>query len=237
MFTNPTDFVHSRSMRDSLKRGLARQAIDTADRAAPDLPDLLRMAADLRPNAKALERLARRIMRRPGVSRVVLARNGKGLSFTIRAVRMLDTRVEGQTAFHETGLVYLRAQVRKPGPSTDCRLTAVSFCAHALERLVERSDHDLRTALLPQVDAEAEAIFLGWDRGARIEDGDDEYYRAVKPGLWAGGHDEMAADAGWNLSGGSGALPVFSARTFLSGAEMRPTVLLRWRDDPFCRMG
>jgi len=166
MFTNTTDFVHSRSMRDSLKRGLARQAIDTADRAAPDLPDLLRMAADLRPNAKALERLARRIMRRPGVSRVVLARNGKGLSFTIRAVRMLDTRVEGQTAFHETGLVYLRAQVRKPGPSTDCRLpedldqidragalrqAAEVLLAEAAEEALSQSDRDTASAALARL--------------------------------------------------------------------------------------
>lgn len=237
MFTHRDDFVHSRSLRESLKRGLARQAIDAADRAAPDLPDLLRMAAGLRPNAKARERVARRLKLRPGVSRVVLARDGKGLSFTIRAVRALDTRVGGRTAFHETGLVYLRAEVRNPGPSIDCRLSAVSFCGHALERLVERSDLDLRAALLPQVDVEAEAIFRGWDRAARIEDAGDEYYRAARPGLWAGGHDEMAPDPGWNLSGGRGALPLFSARTFLSEAEMRPTVWLRWRDDPLCRMG
>jgi hypothetical protein len=54
--------------------------------------------------------------------------------------------------------------------------------------------------------------------------------------LWAGGHDEMALDPDWNLSNATGALPVFSVRTFLSEPEMRPTLWLRWKDDPSCRM-
>lgn len=117
------------------------------------------------------------------------------------------------------------------------RMTAVSFCCHALERLVERSDHDLQSTLLPQVDAEAQAIFRGWDRAARIEEAGDEYYPAALPGLWAGGHDLMSLEADWGIiSPGAPCLPVFSARTFLSETEMRPTVWLRWKDDPSCRM-
>ena len=164
------------------------------------------------------------------------ARDGRGLSFTASAVRAVEARVEGATVFHETGLIYLRARVRMMGPGLGFQLSAVSFCAHALERLVERSGLDLQTALLPQVDAEAQAIFGGWDRAARIIDADDEYYTAETPGLWAGGHDEMAPTPDWGLSKSCGSVPVFSARTFLSEAEMRPTLWLRWKDDPSCRM-
>jgi hypothetical protein len=46
----------------------------------------------------------------------------------------------------------------------------------------------------------------------------------------------MGLDPDWRLVNASGRLPIFSARTFLSEAEMRPTVWLRWKDDPACRM-
>ena len=236
MQMNQAAFARSPAIRVSLKRGLARQAIATADRDAPDMPGLICMAAGLRPNAKAVERLALRLKGRPGVVRVAMAPGGKALTFLTRAVREVEARVEGATVFHETGLIYLRARVRMMGPILGFQLSAVSFCAHALERMVERSDIDLRAALLPQVDAEAQAIFRGWERAARIMEAGDEYYPAETPGLWAGGHDEMALDPDWNLSNGCGRLPVFSARTFLSEAEMRPTVWLRWKDDPACRM-
>ena len=236
MQMNHAAFARSPALRVSLKRGLARQAIATADRDAPDMPGLIRMAAGLRPNAKAVERLALRLKGRPGVVRVTKAEGGKALTFLTRAVREVEARVEGATVFHETGLIYLRARVGMMGPILGFQLSAVSFCAHALERLVRRSYIDLQTAMLPQVDAEAQAIFRGWDRAARIEEAGDEYYSAETPGLWAGGHDEMALDPDWGLSNGCGRLPVFSARTFLSAAEMRPTIWLRWKDDPACRM-
>lgn len=230
------DFARSPALRLSLKRGLARQAIALADRDAPDLPGLFRLAAGLRPNPRAVERLAPRLRDRPGVIRVARTGDGKGLSFMTRVVREVDARVEGRTAFRETGLIYLRTKVCMSGSRLGFFLSAVSFSCHALERLVERSDLDLVAALLPQVDREACAIFRGWDRGARIDDAGDEFYPAVRPGLWAGGHDEMRLDPDWKLFNACGRLPLFSARTFLSEAEMRPTVWLRWKNDPACRM-
>jgi hypothetical protein len=236
MQMNHAAFARSHSLRLSLKRGLARQAIAMADRDTPDMAGLFQVAAGLRPNAKAVERLGLQLQRRSGVVRVSKARDGKALTFITRAVRAVEARVEGQTVFQETGLIYLRATVGMTGPHLGFRLSAVSFCTHALERLVERSDVNLQTALLPQVDAEAQAIFRGWELAARIMDAGDEYYPAATPGLWAGGHDEMALDPNWNLFNGCGHLPIFSARTFLSEAEMRPTLWLRWQDDPACRI-
>ena len=230
------DFTRSPVLRLALKRGLARQATALADRDAPDLPGLFRLAAGLRPNLKGVERLAPRLRDRPGVIRVARTGDGKGLTFITRAVREVDARVEGQTAFRETGLIYLRARVGMFGSRLSIQLSAISFSCHALERLVERSDLDLEAALLPQVDAEAREIFRGWDSGARIEEAGDEFYPAARPGLWAGGHDEMQLEPDWNLRNACGRLPVFSARTFLSEAEMRPTVWLRWKNDPACRM-
>lgn len=235
MQMNHTVFAGSPALRVSLKRGLARQAIGMAERDAPDMPGLFRRAADLRPNAKSVERLAQRLKGRPGVVRVARTRDGKGLTFLTRAVRAVRAQVAGETAFEETGLIYLRATVGMTGLLLGVHLSAVSFCAHALERLIERSEVDLRTALLPQVDAEARAIFRSWDSGLMVRDREDDFHRAAIPGLWAGGHDEMALDPDWGLCG-TRSLPVFSARTFLSEAEMRPTVWLRWKDDPACRM-
>jgi hypothetical protein len=78
----PTDHLavaRSPALRLSLKRGLARQAIAMAERDAPNLPGLFWLAAGLRPNAKAVERLALQLKVRPGVTRVSMARNGKAL--------------------------------------------------------------------------------------------------------------------------------------------------------------
>lgn len=237
MQMNHEGFDRSTSLRISLKRGLARQAISMAERSAADLPGLIRTAAALRPNAKALERVAGRIAGRPGVVRVARARDGKGLTFISRAVREVEARTNGETLFRETGLIYLRARIGFVGSDVAFGLRAVSFCNHALERLVERSDLPLDTALLPRLDVEAQAVFRNWDRSALIVDADDEYLPAATPGVWAGGHDEMALDPDWSLVSTCGGLPVFSVRTFLSPAEMRPTVWLRWRNDPLCRMG
>lgn len=236
MHMNHATFAASPSLRLSLKRGLARQALSDAGKATPDMPLLFQMAAGLRPNRKGLERLAARIKDRPGVCRVALTKDGKALTFVTRARREVTAQVEGEQLFHETGLIYLRSEVGMIGSTLAFQLSAVSFCGHALERLVERSDLPLDRPLLPQVDDEARAIFRGWDRNARITEDGDEFYSAATPGLWAGGHDELAMEADWNLFNTSGRVPIFSARTFLSPSQMRPTVWLRWKDDPTCRI-
>lgn len=56
-------------------------------------------------------------------------------------------------------------------------------------------------------------------------------------GVWAGGHDAMRL----GRNGGPAAeavpqIPIFSVRTFLSAAEMRPTEYLLWKNDPACRI-
>lgn len=236
MHLNHAAITRSPALRVSLKRGLARQAIAMADRNAPDLASLFRLAASLRPNTKAVERLAVRLRGRPGVSRVTMSRDGKSLTYTARAVRDLDAQVGGETVFQETGIIYLRVTVAFTGHCLGFHVSAISFCRHALERLVERSDLGLDAALLPQIDIEAQAIHIGWDRAVLIEEAGDEYFPAVTPGLWAGSFDEMVLDQASSLATGLGWFPVFSVRTFLSEAEMRPTVWLRWKDDPLCRM-
>lgn len=231
-----TALTASPSLRVSLKRGLARQVIGAAERDAADLPTLFRMAAELRPNAKSADRVAARIKTRPGVARVAMNADHKGITIVARAVREVEARVQGETVFHETGLIYLRAIVRFCVSGIGFQLSAASFCRHAIERLVERSDASIETAVLPHIDTEALAIFRGWDRATLIAEAGDEFYPAEAPGVWAGGHDRMAIDPDWGLSNTSGGLPLFSVRTFLSETEMRPTVWLRWKNDPHCRM-
>ncbi|MCP5356186.1 MAG: hypothetical protein H6903_13445 [Rhodobacteraceae bacterium] len=237
MQMNHAAFESSPALRVSLKRGLSRQAVEAAARTAPDLPQLFRQASELRPNRKALERVARRIKVRSGVVRVALSADGKALVFVTRAAREIKACVEGEEVFRETGLIYLRARVGIDGDDLTFRLSAVGFCGHALERLVERSTLRLDQPLIPALDTEAIQIFRSWDTARLIVDAGDEYYRAATSGLWAGGYDRMAMDDDWNLlSRDDMTLPIFSARTFLSEAEMRPTLWLRWKDDPGCRM-
>lgn len=237
MQMNHAAFACSPALRLSLKRGLARQAIASAESNASDLSVLFQMAIQMRPNAKGVERLARRLRGRRGVTRLSLSRDDKHLTFIARDVRQVEARVQGETAFRETGLIYIRAKVGMSGGRLVFSLSAVSYSCHALERLVERSDVDLHSPLLPQIDTEAHAIFRAWDAGAKIEEAEDEFFASAMPGLWAGGHDRMEIDADWGLdTTRAPTMPIFSARTYLSEKEMRPTVWLRWKDDPTCRM-
>lgn len=187
MQMNHATFASSPALRASLKRGIARHAVDLAARTAPDLSRLFRQTAGLRPNRKGLERMARRLQVQPGVVRVALSGGGKALVFSTRAVHEIETRVGGEEVFRETGLIYLRARVGLDGMGLTFRLSAVSFCCHALERLVERSALPLDRPLLPAVDAEARQIFRGWDPEGLIVDTGDQYHRAATAGLWAGG--------------------------------------------------
>lgn len=236
MQMNHNAFAQSPALRVSLKRGLAREAVAMAARTIPDMPNLFALAAQMRPNRKAMTRLGQRLNARPGVIRVAMPPDATGLSVTTRAVREIEARVDGDAAFWETGVIYLRAHLSIRVARVVFALSAISFSLHALERLVERSDIPLHTPLLPYLDTEAQAIFRGWDRGTLIAEMGDEYHRASQPGLWAGGHDLMALDPDWGLVNGCGQLPIFSARTFLAPAQMRPTLWLRWTDDPACRM-
>lgn len=230
-------FARSTAVRASLKRGLARQTLTEAQRESADLPTLFGLAAGLRPNPKGVERTGARLKSRPGVARVTLSPCRRSLTVTTRTLQDIDARVQGETAFHETGLIYLRVRIDMKGGRLGFGLSAVGFCRHAVERLVERSSLPLDVPLLPALDAEAQAVFRNWDSATRIMDDGDEFYGAAVPGVWAGGYDAMKADADWGLAGGNEPLiPIFSARTFLSPAEMRPTVFLRWKDDPTCRM-
>lgn len=232
-----TDFSRSTAIRASLKRGLARQALTAADRESADLPALFTLAAGLRPNPKGLDRMATRLGTQRGVTRVALTACRKSLSFTARTIRQVEARVQGKTAFLETGLIYVRARANLAGGRFGYRISAVSFCAHALERLVERSKVRLDAPLLKVIDVEAQAIFRGWDKGAQIVEDDDEFYSGSSAGVWAGGHDAMSLEPDWGLTIDLlPALPIFTVRTFLSPTEMRPTVYLRWKDDPYCRL-
>jgi len=227
-------------LRLSLKRGLARQAVAEAARQAPDMAHLVRQAAEFRPNPKALARMAARLSALSGVVRVASGGGGKALSVTARSVRDVQMQVDGAEVFRETGLIYHRLTLRMAAGFVGFQPAAVSFSPHALERLVERSHLPLDRPLLPLIDQAAVALFRQWDRKALIEEEGAQFCPAEHPGawsgVWAGGIDEMTLEADWGLASRAMALPTFSVRTFLSEAQMRPTLWLRWRDDPTCRL-
>lgn len=237
MQMNHTVFTNSPALRASLKRGIARQAVAQADADAADLPRLFHLARDLRPNRKAAERLAGRLGRQQGIVRVAHAPARGGLAVTARILREVCTRAAGAEVFRETALVYLRIGLCCTGGRVSIALTGLGFCHHALERLVERSALPLDSALLPALDAEALDALRGLEGGRLIEDADDQFVAARVGGVWAGSLDRMAPEEDWGLQADSGiGIALFSARTFLGPGEMRPTVWLRWNDDPACRI-
>jgi len=226
------------ALRVSLKRGLARQALDHAARDTANLPGLFAQVDGLAPNAKAIERLAVRVARAPGVVQVSRTTGGAGLVIVARTLRHVVNTVDGAALFDEVTLVYTRILLRPGRNGTVLRLHSASFCRHALERLVERGPVALNLPLLPVIDAEAVQLLRHQVAGRVIEDAGDNLIRAGVPGVWAGGFDLMLPEQDWGLilQDGAKRVPVFSVRTFLAPAQMRPTLWLKWKDDPTMQM-
>jgi hypothetical protein len=236
MHVHHCDFVCSPAMRVSLKRGLARQAMDHAERCEADLSAIFTLARDLRPNCKAIDRMAARMVKKAGV--VQVARSAEGLVLVLRNVRHLVNTVDGVNAFSETALLYTRLHIKPGRLGPALFLNRGSFCRHAMERFVERSQVALNRPLLQTIDAEAVRLLRNHASGRMIDDAGDSLIRAVAPGVWAGGVDQMPPEDGWGLTLCDGAirLPVFSVRTFLGATQMRPTLWLKWNDDPMMQM-
>lgn len=225
------DLVASQSLRVSLKRGLARQVLDHAERSQASLPDLFRIAADLRPNRKALDRMALRLKSMRGVVRASVLVNGAGVVVVARNVREVVTRSDATDIFTERAILYSRIAMHCGRDAVHFGISRASFCQHALERLVERSPIGLEAPLLPQIDAEAAGVLVAVMHGALIEDEGDDFARALLPGLWAGAVDFSGAEADWGLgfAKDTDRVPVFSARTFLGPGEMRQGLWQKWQ--------
>lgn len=227
------DFDRSRALRAALKRGLARQALVAAGRDEADLPAIFARLCNLSPNRKALERAVSRLAGQAGVVRATLAADRQALALTLRNLRVMVQQVDGQEVFRETALVFTRV-LTTCGRTRGLHLSRASFCGHALERLVERSDLPLDLPLLPAVDAEAASLLHGFWRGRAFTDHGDAFIRARQTGVWAGGEDEMPLEEDWGLalSDRTARIPAFSVRTFLGPDEMRPTIWAKWKGDP-----
>ena len=221
-------FATNASLRTALKRGLARQAMSHAAQAEADVAALVRMSSNMRPNAKAMNRLAQLLASRKGVVKV--AKGDEGLVFFVRNICQLRNQIEQQEIFTETALVYTRFAIRCQRNGVGYHVSRASFCLHALERLVERSAVALDRPLLPVVDQEALHVLRGLAQGRDFTENGDHFMPAVAIGVWAGSLDRAALDEDWGLIGKDpGGIPLYSARTFLSEDEMRPTVWYAWK--------
>lgn len=233
----------SRSLTDlrrALKRGRAREAFAHAATADADMAAIVDLGTGLRPNPRSRDRVARRLARLPGVVSVTRGTDG-GLVVLVRCKRHVVTRVAGAEVFAEDALLYTRVGIAPVRERPRFGLIRASFCLHALERLVERSQVPLDTPLLPLLDAEAGRLLRRLGSGALIVDADDQFVpagtgRSGPPaieGVWAGAVDTCDLDPGWGLVPTGAASPVlFSARTFLGPDQMRPTLWLKWNRDP-----
>jgi hypothetical protein len=215
-------------LRQSLKRGLARQAMAEADRDQAEAALVLAELAGLRPNGKSLQRVARRLGRLAGVVRVA-ALAGQGLVVVLRNRREVTTRSGGTDIFGEPSLVYSLVTATAGGARQRITLHRAAIGPHALERFVERGDVALEARFLPQVDRAAARLLRAFARDAVIEEDGDQAISAGPAGLWAGSADLASVEDGWPAAAHAGGpVPIFSARTFLSPEVMRPMLWLKW---------
>lgn len=234
MSVQPPDFPPSACLRASLKHGLACEAIRHAGRHDADMPAIFDAARHLRPNRKSVERLAGRLAQVPGVVRLARSPGDSGLVVVLRNQRHLVHRIDALDLFEETAVVYTRVRIVSGRLGVGFDLMRASFCLHALERLVERSDVALNRPLLASVDAEATGLLWQMARGRVIADAGDRLIQAVTPGVWAGGIDETRLEDDWSLtlSDPAARIAVFSARTFLGPGQMRRAIWAKWHADP-----
>lgn len=215
-------------LRRSLSRGLAREAFASAQSDDGDMARLLETSFSMTQNIKNRQRIAARMKRLPGV--VSVARFGDGLCAVLRTQReMILTDDEGEH-FREQILLYTHVTFARCKGGMDFTMKRISFSAHALERLVQRSDCPLK-GLLGQVDAEALSILrTTWE-----QTGDGRSYQdALCEGVWAGQYDSSEVGTNWPLryrTEQDRRIPTFSVRTFLSPEEMNPVVWLGWQGD------
>lgn len=221
-------FAQSASLRTALKRGLARQALSHAAQAEADVAEIVRIASTMRPNAKAMQRLAQQLASRKGVAKV--AKSDTCLVVFVRNICEIRTQVEQQEVFTETAVVYTRLAISCARNRVGYHVTRASFCLHAVERLVERSAVALDRPLLPVVDQEAVRVLRAMAQGRDFIENGDHFMPAVAHGVWAGSLDQATLDEDWGLIAKEpGGVPLYSARTFLSENEMRPTVWCAWK--------
>lgn len=226
-------FATSASLRSALKRGLARQALASATRDAADIPKLVRIAAGMRPNPKAIRRLAHQLSALKGIAQVAI--RDTDLVVFARNPCDIRTEVERQEIFSERALVYTRLAISCARGRTAFDLTRASFCLHALERLVERGTASLNAPLLPVVDAEAVHLLRALTRGRDFTESNDHFVPALGNGVWAGSLDRAGLEDDWGLvTTGAAGIPLFSARTYLGEEQMRPTLWWAWNNALRC---
>lgn len=211
--------------RPSLSRGLARQAVDHAQRDSADATALFDATRGMAPNLRSRQRCAARLRRARGVIRAAATRHGMQMVF--RTALEVDLRKEGVSCFSETRIDWTWVHVVRDRRQTLFQLCSIHVAPHALERRVERSDCPLED-LLPQMDAAMLRALDRLCRGAVLEDRDDHFLPA-KAGVWAGGYELTAPDPAWGPAFADAApMPVFSIRTYLGEEQMRPTVWYGW---------
>lgn len=222
--------THSRPLRRSLKRGLAREAVARARGGEANHSHLFAALRQAAPNRRALERTVLRLRRMPGIVRAGIS--GGCLVVVVRNTCTMVTRTEGVELFTEEALIYSRMTIGWNKGSMNSWITRASFSLHALERLVERSGCAMGRDFLGAIDAEAAVLLKHMLDGEIIEHDEDSYLGAKEKGVWAGSVDFTPPEPVWGAVQADARVPTFSARTFLGPDEMKPCVWLRWQDDP-----
>ncbi|MBW0158411.1 hypothetical protein [Sedimentimonas flavescens] len=224
------DTAVSASLRKALKRGLARQAMQCAEREQAEISEIISELRGRPLGEKARTRLARRLRNRAGVVRAAMTPDLKSIILVLRNVRNVLTRSDGVDLFSEPQLVYTRLVVTSGRTLIRFAIDRISFCAHALERLVERSSCGL-SFFLDVVDQEASRL-LRWIASDRVLHESGDCYLGCEHGVWAGSLDEAEPEPGWFLRVDPEArrMPIFSIRTYLGEAQMKPLVWLLWQE-------
>ena len=214
--------------RRSLARGYARQAWREAEVSAADAAKIVQSLHDLAPNPRNRVRFAHRLSRHRGVVRAVAT--AQGLTVVFRTTLEVTVRRDGSDCYTEPRIAWTKIRAAAGKGVISFVTWQVHASLHAIQRRMERSDCPL-TDFLADLDQQMCSALDWLDRATPIIDRDDEYLPGGD-GVWAGGLDSAAPDPSWGTAfqSSDNPLPVFSIRTYLGEAEMRPTVWLRWSE-------
>jgi hypothetical protein len=174
-------------LRQSLKRGFAREAANRAGRSEADHAAIFHMLRQAAPNRRSIDRTVLRLRGMPGVVRAGVSDDR--VLVILRNRCTLTTRAGGVDAFSEDALLYSRVSVGISKRGMNSMINRASFSLHALERLIERSQCPISDAFHAAVDAEAVNLLRQLAHGSILKHTDDSFVRARHPGVWAGSLD------------------------------------------------
>lgn len=232
------------SLRVSLKKGRATEAIAMARVTGDPVKTIINRFGDLRPNKVSLKRVAARAQGTRGLTFLKLSPCQTRARSLMREVVRVTFKNDDETLFDEDQISYTAFSAEFADGVPKFAMMKIGFSRHSIERFIERTEVPVDQAILPYLDEEAlhiARIFMQWlPTNAEKQPivfgfkGEDVVYTGLRHqrGVWVNSIDRSDVVSTYQLisdDGHDGGLYV-NVRTHLNEETMKPNILTRYMD-------